>query len=244
MTTPTYFTVIADYKSVVVDLASDVDPDPQLGPITAKVTFTPILNQGSVIRATEASPRPTGFVAAPIVARIDTDGRLKLRVEPDGDRDDFANFAAFPATGLAAKVYYAINTQTFYRWTGSAYAVTLPYAEVRLLADTPLLELASPLFYRVVFSEVVLNGTNGYIAPFTFQAPTYDSTVSLVTVMPASGQSTGQGINAPMLLGAEFDENDDLVFINADGSLLEPIEIPDGVVVFVDNEDSTWSFGS
>ena len=32
-TAPTYFTVVADYKSVVVDILSDPDFDPQLGPI-------------------------------------------------------------------------------------------------------------------------------------------------------------------------------------------------------------------
>lgn len=188
MTTPTYFTVVADYKSVVVDLASDVDADPQLGPVTARVTFTPVLRNGDVILATDASPRPTGFVAAPIVARIDTDGRLKLRVEPDGDRDDFANLAAFPATGNTAKVYFAINTQTFYRWNGSTYVETYPYAPVRLLADTALLELDSDLYYRVSFSEVVFNGGPGYIAPFTFQAPNTDTELNLIEVMRQPGQ--------------------------------------------------------
>jgi hypothetical protein len=244
MTAPTFFTVVADYKSVVVDLASDVDADPQLGPITAKVTFTPMLASGDVILAAGATPRPTGFLAAPIVARIDIDGRLKLRVEPDGDRDDFANVAAFPSTGNTAKVYFAIATQTFYRWTGSAYAVTYPYAAVRLLADTALLDLDLPLFYNVAFTEVIFNGAPGRIKPFTFQAPTYDTEVSLISVMPPPGLTSGVGINAPMLSGAEFDENGDLVFTNADGSLLDPIEIPSGTVIFIDNEDGTWSVGA
>lgn len=188
MTNPTFFTVVADFKSVVVDLASDVDADPTLGPVTAKVTFTPILANGDVILATDASPRPTGYVAAPIVARIDADGRLKLRVEPDGDRDDFANVAAFPATGNTAKVYFSIATQTFYRWTGSAYAETYPYAAVRLLADTALLELSTDLYYRVSFSEVIFNGGPGYLAPFTFQAPTSDVELNLIEVMRQPGQ--------------------------------------------------------
>jgi hypothetical protein len=210
MTAPTFFTVVADYKSVVVDLASDVDADPQLGPITAKVTFTPVLAKGDVILATNASPRPTGYLAAPIVARIDADGRLKLRVEPDGDRDDFATTAAFPATGTTAKVYYAINTQTFYRWTGSAYAVTYPYAAVRLLADTPLLELDGDLYYRVSFSEVVFNGQSGYISPFVFQAPTTDVELNLIEVTPVPGElASGQTKIAP---GAVRLDDGDIVF--------------------------------
>lgn len=188
MTTPTYFTVVADFKSVVVDLASDVDPDPQLGPVTAKVTFTPVLANGDVILATNASPRPTIFVPAPIVARIDTDGRLKLRVDPDGDQDSYASTAAFPATGNTAKVYWSIAQQKWYRWTGSAYAETYPYAPVRLLADTALLELDSNLYYRAAFSEVVYNGAPGYINSFTFEAPSTDIELNLVDVARIPGQ--------------------------------------------------------
>lgn len=221
MTNPTYFTVVADYKSVVVDLASDVDADPTLGPVTAKVTFTPILANGDVILATDASPRPTGYVAAPIVARIDTDGRLKLRVEPDGDRDDFASVAAFPSTGNTAKVYWSIADQKFYRWTGSAYAETYPYAAVRLLADTALLELASDLYYRVTFSEVVFNGGTGYIAPFTFQAPSTDVELNLIEVMRQPGQpASGITKIAP---GAVRLQDGDVVFSFAG------VDIPDSI---------------
>jgi hypothetical protein len=227
MTAPTFFTVVADYKSVVVDLASDVDADPQLGPITAKVTFTPVLAKGDVILATNASPRPTGYLGAPIVARIDADGRLKLRVEPDGDRDDFATTAAFPATGTTAKVYYAINTQTFYRWDSgsSQYVETLPYAEVRLLADTPILELDSDLYYRVNFSEVVFNGQSGYISPFTFQAPTSDTVLNLIEVTPVPGQpASGITKIAP---GAVRAEDGNLIFSFGGVDLDEPVPYTD-----------------
>jgi hypothetical protein len=221
MTTPTYFTVVADFKSVVVDLASDVDADPTLGPISAKVTFTPLMQSGDVILATDASPRPIGFLPAPIVGRIDVDGRLKLRVEPDGDRDDFANLAAFPITGNAAKVYFAINTQTFYRWNGSAYVQTYPYAAVRLLADTDLLELSSELYYRVSFSDVVYNGASQYIAPFTFQAPNTDTELNLITVMRQPGQTaSGMTKIAP---GEVRLEGGDIIFSLAGVDIPDPI---------------------
>ena len=220
-TSPTYFTVIADYKSVVVDLASDVDPDPQLGPVTARVTFTPILGNGDVILATDASPRPTGYVAAPIVGRIDTDGRLKLRVEPDGDRDDYANVAAFPGTGNTAKVYFSIAAQAFYRWDGTAYVETLPYAPVRLLADTALLELASDLYYRVSFSEVAFNGQPGYLAPFVFQAPNTDVELNLIEVARQPGQpASGITKIAP---GAVRVDDGDLIFSFAGADIPDPI---------------------
>jgi hypothetical protein len=227
MTNPTYFTVVADFKSVVVDLASDVDPDPQLGPVTAKVTFTPVLGNGDVILATNASPRPTVFVPAPIVARIDTDGRLKLRVAPDGDRDDYANLAAFPATGNTAKVYFAIDTQTFYRWiaASSQYVADYSYAQVRLLADTGLLELDSPLYYKVTFSEVVFNGGPGYINSFTFQAPTSDTELNLVEVMRQPGQpAVGITKIAP---GAVRAEDGNLIFSFNGVDIPEPVPYTD-----------------
>jgi len=227
MTAPTFFTVVADFKSVVVDLASDVDPDPQLGPVTAKVTFTPVLANGDLILATNATPRPTMYVPAPIVARIDADGRLKLRVEPDGDRDDYANLAAFPVPGNTAKVYWSIAAQTFYRWdTGSSqYIETLPYAEVRLLADTALLELATDLYYKVAFSEVVFNGAPGYIAPFVFQAPTSDTELNLVEVARVPGQpAVGITKIAP---GAVRAEDGNLIFSFGGVDLAEPVPYTD-----------------
>lgn len=244
MSSPTYFTVVADYKSVVVDSITDADADPQLGPVSATVTFTPMLRSGDVIVALDATPRPTGYIAAPIVARIDVDGRLKLRVLPDGVRANYASLSSFPVSGNLTTLYFAIDTQTFYRWNGTSYAVDYPYNPVRLLADTDYLNLPGPLFYRVVFSDVIFNGRPGYIAPLTFQAPDYDAEISLISVTPRPGESGLVGLNAPMLAAVFFDQDGDLVFLNPDQSELDPVEVPDGYLVLIDNGDGTWSAGS
>lgn len=39
------------------------------------------------------------------------------------DALEFANLAAFPVTGESGKIYIAINDNTIYRWTGSAYVL-------------------------------------------------------------------------------------------------------------------------
>jgi hypothetical protein len=83
VTDPAYAFAIGDYVPIVADLASDSDAKPQQGAISATVTLTPILQSGDVILATGASPRPKGFIPVPIVGRIDTDGLVKLRVDPD-----------------------------------------------------------------------------------------------------------------------------------------------------------------
>lgn len=79
MTNPTYFTVIGDFKSIVADSLGDTDADPDSVSLLATVTFQPVINDGDLILATNASPRPTAFVAAPIAGFIDTDGLLKMR---------------------------------------------------------------------------------------------------------------------------------------------------------------------
>ena len=63
-----------------------------------------------------------------------------------------------------------------------------PFAPIRLLADDPILQLKSPLFYRVSFSGIKFGATPGTIAAFTFQAPRADVTVNLISVMRQPGQ--------------------------------------------------------
>jgi hypothetical protein len=244
VTAPAYFTVTADYRAVVADLTTDLNADPEIQPLSAIVTFKPLIRDGDAIIAADASPRPTGFVPAPIAGKINTSGRLCLRDVPDGTRQNVANQAALPGTGDPTKYYVALDTNTHYRWTGSAYVEIPPYQPVRLLANSPLLDLDA-LWYQVTFSQVVYNGRAGKLKGFTFEAPSYDTEVSLIGVMPPPNQTGGVGINAPMLLSAYFNNDDELVFVNADGTLLAPIgDIPSAYSIFVDNGDSTWTFGS
>lgn len=240
MTAPVYFTVSADFRAVVGDLNTDLNADPELQPISATITFRPLIRDGDVIRAVEAAPRPTGFVAAPIVGRINTAGRLCLREVPDGTQVNVTNFAALPAVGDPTKFYKATSTGLHYRWTGSAYVEIPPFQPVRLLANSPLLDLDA-LFYSVTFSQVIYNGRAARLKSFVFEAPSFDTEVSLIDVMPPPGQTGGVGINAPMLLSAYFNGDNELVFVNADGTLLDPITVPSGVLAFTDNGDSTWS---
>lgn len=144
----TFFTVSGLYRPVTADSASDPDYNPQTDdPITAVVTFTPVLESGDVILASQEA---TIFVPAPIVGMIDTDGQLKLRPTPD---------------------------------VGGGGSFT----PVRLLADTALLGLATPLFYDVKFTAVTFNGKPGVINGFRFQAPNSDTDINLVTVSKVPG---------------------------------------------------------
>ncbi len=53
---------------------------------------------------------------------------------------------------------------------------------VELTANTPELHLSS-LIYDVVFSKVVLNKSEGYIAPFAFESPTAAATLDFATMV-------------------------------------------------------------
>lgn len=188
MTNPTYFTVEADFRSVIADAATDSDYDPQAnGSVSATVTFTPVLATGDLILATGASPRPIAYAAMPVVAKIDVaDGRLKLRTDPDAG-----------GTGT--------------------------YTPVRLLADTPLLELATPLYYQVSFTAVKFNGVTGMIAGFTFQAPNSDTTINLIEVGRQPGQpATGITKIAP---GGVRLDGTDLVFSFGGFDIPDPVSL-------------------
>jgi len=94
------------------------------------------------------------------------------------------------------------------------------FTEIRLLADTALLELKTPLFYRVSFAEVKFNGKPGIIAPFTIQAPVSDVELNLITVMRQPGQPAS-GITRI---------SPDRVRLDADGNAVfsfDGVDIPD-----------------
>jgi hypothetical protein len=237
VTNPTYFTVTADYRSVVADLPTDFDYDPQVIPITANVTFTPVLRNGDVILATNATPRPTGFVPAPVAAQIDSDGRLKLRRHSSFSVK--ANVGAFPVTGDANTIYFSTATNTYYRWNGSQYVTTFEFAPVRLLADTDLLELATPLFYEVRFSNVKVNNAPASLNTVVFQAPTSDVELNLIEVGTTPGQpAVGITKIAP---GAVRAQSGNLVFSFGGVDIPDPIPYANVNVTMVasDITDST-----
>lgn len=184
---PQFFTVEALYKSVVADSISDIDADPQFGPVTATVTFTPMLKVGDVILAVNNTGGPVGYVPAPIVGRIDTDGHLKLRDAPDKPIEPVATFADLPAEGSVLKTYRVTATGLHYAWDGAGYVETYGFQPVRLLDDTELLDLDGDLYYDVRFTNVQFNGGRGDLSGFGFKAPGDGSTVNLIEVGKVPG---------------------------------------------------------
>jgi len=111
---------------------------------------------------------------------------------------------------------------------------------VRLYANDPVFGFVDPLLYQVSFFLRTAAGQPVKIDDGFFEAPVGDSTVQLASVLQPT---VALAVGAAGLSGGSFNESGDVVFENSDGSLLSAIEIPDGFLVFVDNNDSTWSVG-
>jgi hypothetical protein len=107
---------------------------------------------------------------------------------------------------------------------------------VRLIANDPVLQLSS-LKYRVSFRLTTPIGEPVRVDGGYFAAPYDDRVINLVDVLQSNSSLGG-----PRIVAGEFD-GDTVIFENSDGTLLAAITIPEGVLVFTDNGDSTWSVG-
>jgi hypothetical protein len=95
---------------------------------------------------------------------------------------------------------------------------------VRLLADSPLLELKTPLFYSVSFRNIRFGRRPASITGFTFQAANAaDVEINLITVMRQPGQpASGITKIAP---GAVRIEDDKLVFSFSGVDIPDPVSL-------------------
>lgn len=109
---------------------------------------------------------------------------------------------------------------------------------VRLPAKDPIMDLDA-LIYKVDFNVRTPSGEKVAVKNGYFYAPDADTTIQLAEVLEST---LAEVAAAPRLSGGSF-VNGDIIFQNADGSVLPAIDIPEGYLVFVDNDDSTWSVG-
>jgi len=107
---------------------------------------------------------------------------------------------------------------------------------VRLVANDPVLQLPK-LSYRVEFKLTTPLGEPVRVDGGYFSAPQDDRVIYLAEVLQAGGS-----IGGPRISSGDF-EGDSVIFENEDGTTISAIAIPPGILVFVDNGDSTWSVG-
>jgi hypothetical protein len=182
----TFFAVTCHLAPLVADTSTDSDYNPGVAGITATVVLTPRLKAGELIHAHTASP-PTGFLPLPVVAMIDTDGLLKLRTTPDA--------GAVPVQGVD-RLRHRIAADTR-RPLPPVEVGTADYAPVKLLGNSPALELESPLYYDFTFSNVKIDGqpSTYSITGGTFEAPSDpDEVIDLLDWMPLPSGPNATGI--------------------------------------------------
>ena len=185
----TFFAVTCHLAPLVADVTSDSDYNPNVAGITATVVLTPRLRAGELIHAHTASP-PTGFLPLPVVAMIDSDGLLKLRTSPDNGA------APVQAVDKLRHRIAADSRRPEPLWQHMA-AGTADYAPVKLLGNSPALELETPLYYDFSFSNVRIEGqpSNYSITGGTFEAPSDpDAVIDLLDWMPLPSGPNATGI--------------------------------------------------
>lgn len=187
---PVFFTVTGLYKACVGD-GDDFEVNGDgIANLTADLIITPKIKRGNVIVGFDDEGSAIGFVAAPVKAIIDTDGLVKLRSEPDLPLRIVDTFADLPDPGLTTKTYKVEDTGKHYLWREDEetfqYVETLGYVPLRLLADQHLTAIDGELWYDVQPTKVKFNGVGGRMKGFSFRAPSYDTSVSLVELQAAS----------------------------------------------------------
>lgn len=140
---------------------------------------------------------------------------------------EFANVGAFPATGVAATIYIAQDTDKMYRWNGSVYVelapimlgTLVPYSGATSNVDLGLFTLKTP--------EVNNTGGNMSIVADTMQL---DATLGSI-ILRSNGGHTGLSSNAGSTI-TYFDTTGQ----TADRTIVMPDN--DGVMALVSDLDN------
>ena len=113
--------------------------------------------------------------AANGVAPLDSTSKISSTYLPSYVDDvlEYANLAAFPATGETGKIYIAIDTSKVYRWSGSVYVYITSGAVDSVAGKTGVVTLTS--------TDVGLGNVTNESKATMFSSPTFTGTVSGVT---------------------------------------------------------------
>lgn len=98
------------------------------------------------------------------------------------------------------------------------------FAPVRLVANSPVLELSKPLHYRVVFSGIKFDGQPASINSFTFEAPNADVVLNLIGLSRKPGQPAS-GITKIAPGGVRLNDDGKVVFSFGGVDIPEPLDL-------------------
>jgi hypothetical protein len=133
-----------------------------------------------------------------------------------GDALTLKTLSPRPALGIVDPIVANFDSTGQLKYKGAA---------VRLLADTAVLELSTPLFYRVDFTGLTVNGAPRKLTSFTFQAAAADAPVNLVTVARVPGQPASGITNTLVPDHVRLNIDGDVVFSSAGQDLPDPLTL-------------------
>ena len=109
----------ADLRGRIKDLADSAAFSTELATVATSGAYSDLTGKPSLGSAAAL----TAGTAAGNVPVLDAGGKITAAVLPSYVDDvlEFANLAAFPATGESGKIFIAIDTNFQYRWGGSSY---------------------------------------------------------------------------------------------------------------------------
>jgi hypothetical protein len=113
--------VATECKTIYGKIAGNSSGDLSGLTTTTKTSLLAAVNE--LVTSISGKVSSSAVGAANGVASLDSGGKVPSSQLPSYVDDvlEFANAAAFPATGESAKIYIALDTGHFYRWSGSAY---------------------------------------------------------------------------------------------------------------------------
>lgn len=131
------------------------------------------------------------------VLQEQADGSLKETLLTS-DFLTFAGIASFPATGDAAKIYTATDTNRLYRWTGSAYVEISPTpAHVHAIADVTGLQASlDSKASAVAWGPLILNRFRGLYFASSNYAPNAQNPTGMFSLgTPVGNVAEGWGLD-------------------------------------------------
>jgi hypothetical protein len=113
--------IATEFKSVKNKMSGNNSGDISTLNTTNKTSLLAAINEVNTAQAAKLSASEKG--AANGVAPLGADSKVPSSYLPAYVDDvlEFANLAAFPATGETGKIYVALDTNRTYRWGGSSY---------------------------------------------------------------------------------------------------------------------------
>jgi collagen triple helix repeat protein len=157
---------------------------------------------------------PAGGTTGQVLSKIDaTDYHTQWSTLPD-DVVEYANLAAFPATGTAGIVYVAQDTNKIYHWVASIYSTLDPATAVSVtLSNGNLTAAHVGAVAAGVFATGSFKSTGKYYFEVTVQITTITS--STMGLLSSIGAVTETPVTSSNAVGPSYGSGNTIIYSNS-----------------------------